>query len=177
MTPDKVETRIGTMDFFDGMPTAEIVQKVYDNLDFLRGVEVFLNGIPATSIEGLQLGIVEAGATESNQVIIMDKLLDSTPLFLTGNTDTVYATGIIDLGKDGPTIMEILLKCGPGTVNDASFRFITDMGIPGPDQGKGGKLDGNSPRGKAWFVLLLLYEPLEPLFDNTWQPGELELVE
>ena len=139
MTPDKVETRIGTMEFFDGMPTAETVQKAYDNLDFLRGVEVFLNGIPATSIEGLRLGIVEAGATKSNQVIIMDKLLDSTPLFLTGNTDTVYATGIIDLGKDGPTIIEIPPKCGPGTVDDAYFRFITDMGIPGPDQGKGSK--------------------------------------
>ena len=28
---------------------------------------------------------------------------------------------------------------GPGTVNDAFFRFVVDMGGPGPDQGKGGK--------------------------------------
>jgi hypothetical protein len=28
---------------------------------------------------------------------------------------------------------------GPGTVNDAFFRFVVDMGAPGPDRGKGGK--------------------------------------
>ena len=30
MTPDKVETRIGTLEFFDGMPTKDTVTKVYD---------------------------------------------------------------------------------------------------------------------------------------------------
>jgi len=77
-------------------------------------------------------------ATQSNQVLILDKLMDSDPLFLTGNTDTVYASVILDLQKDGPTVVEIPPKCGPGTVNDAFFRFVTDMGIPGPDKGKGG---------------------------------------
>ena len=52
MTPDKVETRLGTLEFYDGMPTDETAQKVFDNLDFMRGVEVFLNFIPATSGEG-----------------------------------------------------------------------------------------------------------------------------
>jgi hypothetical protein len=139
LTPDKVETRIGTLEFFDGMPTPDTVESVYDHLDFLRGVEVFLNFIPATSIEGLRLGMVEMGATESNQCLLMDRLMDSDPLFLTGNTDTVYASVILDLEKDGPTVVEIPPKCGPGTVNDAFFRFVTDMGIPGPDQGEGGK--------------------------------------
>lgn len=138
MTPDKVETRIGTLDFFDGMPSRDTVQKVYDNLDFMRGVEVFLNFIPATSVEGVRRGMQELGATVSNQCVIMDKLMDSDPLFLTGNTDTVYASIVLDLEKDGATVVEIPPKCGPGTVNDAYFRFVTDMGIPGPDKGKGG---------------------------------------
>ena len=139
MTPDTVETVIGTLKFFDGMPDAATVQKAYDNLDFMRGVEVFLNFIPATSIEGMRLGMAEVGATKSNQCVIFDKLMDSNPLFLTGNTDTVYASVILDLERDGATVIEIPPKTGPGTVNDAFFRFITDMGIPGPDKGKGGK--------------------------------------
>ncbi|MCP4401830.1 MAG: DUF1254 domain-containing protein [bacterium] len=139
MTPDKVETRIGALEFFDGMPTPDTVKTVYDNLDFLRGVEVFLNFIPATSVEGIRLGMVEMGAMESNQCLLLDKLMDSDPLFLTGNTDTVYASVVLDLEKDGPTVVEIPPKCGPGTVNDAFFRFVTDMGIPGPDKGEGGK--------------------------------------
>ena len=31
--------------------------------------------------------------------------------------------------------------------------------------------------GKSWFVILRLYGPLEPWFDKTWRPGEIELVE
>ena len=61
MTPDKVETRIGTLEFFDGIPTKETAAKLYDNLDFLRGVETFLNGVPATSVEGIRLGMERLG--------------------------------------------------------------------------------------------------------------------
>jgi hypothetical protein len=139
MTPDTVETRIGTLEFFDGFPTKETARKVYDNLDFLRGIEVFLNFIPATSIESIRRGMVDMGSTTANQVVILDHLLDSEPLLLTGNTDTVYASVILDLDKEGPIVVEIPPGCGPGTVNDAFFRFVIDMGAPGPDQGKGGK--------------------------------------
>ena len=139
LTPDTVETRIGTLTFVDGVPTAETAQNVYDNLDFLRGVEVFLNFIPAASLEAMRLGNAEMGATKSNQAVIFDQLLDSNALFLTGNTDTVYCSVILDLETDGPTVVEIPPGSGPGTVNDAFFRFVVDVGFPGPDRGKGGK--------------------------------------
>ena len=57
-TPDKVETRLGTLNFFDGLPDDATMEKVYDNLDFMRGVEVFLSTMSAAStlsnIEGLR---------------------------------------------------------------------------------------------------------------------------
>lgn len=138
-TPDRVETRIGTLEFFDGMPDAKTVDRVYDHLDLIRGVETFLVGIPATSLEGMRRGMVEMGASESHQVVLFEQLMDSNPLFLTGNTDTVYASAILDLERDGATVVEIPPRCGPGTVNDAFFRFVVDMGMPGPDRGEGGK--------------------------------------
>jgi hypothetical protein len=139
MTPDTVDTRIGALKFVDGVPTPETAQKVYDNLDFLRGTEVFLNFVPATNLEGMRLGNVNRGATKTNQAVIMDDLADSNPLWLTANTDTVYLSGFLDLKADGPTVLEIPPGTGPGTVNDAFFRFVTDVGGPGPDAGKGGK--------------------------------------
>ena len=33
-----------------------------------------------------------------------------------------------------------------------------------------------SVAGKGWFALLRLYGPLEPWFEKTWQPGEIEEV-
>jgi hypothetical protein len=139
MTPDTVETRIGTLKFVDGVPTTATTQIVYDHLDFLRGVEVFLNFIPAASMEGLRLGQIERGATTCNQFLLFDQLMDSNPLFLTGNTDTVYCLAFLDLEVDGPTVVEVPAGCGPGTCDDAFFRFVIDMGAPGPDRGQGGK--------------------------------------
>jgi hypothetical protein len=51
ITPDVVKTRIGRLKFFDGLPSKKTAKKIFDNLDFLRGVEVFLNGNPAASLE------------------------------------------------------------------------------------------------------------------------------
>jgi len=30
--------------------------------------------------------------------------------------------------------------------------------------------------GKSWFVILRMYAPLEPWIEQTWRPGEVELV-
>jgi hypothetical protein len=38
-SPDKVETRPGTLNFFDGFPDKASVDKLYDNLDFQRAVQ------------------------------------------------------------------------------------------------------------------------------------------
>lgn len=138
LTPDHVDSRLGDLEFYDGIPTQATVDRVYDNIDFSRGVDVFLNFIPATSIEGLRLGMIELGVDDYNQVMVLDKLLDAKGLFLTGNASTVYASAFFDLEKNGPTVVEIPAGAGPGTVNDAFFRFVVDMGAPGPDRKKGG---------------------------------------
>ncbi len=124
LTSNHVETPIGDLNFFDGMPDEVTVQKLYDNLIFMRGVEPFLSGISATSIEAIRLGGVEVGAKRASDVVIFDKLMDSDPLFLTGNTDTVHALAILELDRDGPTVVVIPPKCGPGTVDDAWQRFV-----------------------------------------------------
>ena len=77
LTPDTIETRIGTLEFQDGRPTPETSQLVYDHLDFIRGVQVFLNFIPATSIEGIRRGSVSIGLDEAHKVAVFDELMDS----------------------------------------------------------------------------------------------------
>jgi len=137
-TPEKVDTAIGTLKFFDGVPTDETVKTVYDNLDRQRGVEVFLNLIPGVSMFGLREGPRSLGQKKSNQVIIFDKLMSSESLFLTANTSTMYAFPFLDLKTDGPTVVEV----APGLLgafNDMWFRYVADVGPAGADKGKGGK--------------------------------------
>ncbi len=136
--PDKVETAIGTLEFFDGVPTDATVATVYDNLDRMRGMEVFLDNVGAVSMYSVRKGLADAGAEGANRIAIFEQLLDSQTLVVTANTSTLYAYTYTDLAKDGPTVIEI----PPGMLgflDDAWQRFVGNMGVTGPDEGKGGK--------------------------------------
>ena len=63
-TPDSVETRLGTLRFFDGMPDQKTAQLAYDNLDFQRGVSAFLNCIPIASMSGMRKRFREGGVVK-----------------------------------------------------------------------------------------------------------------
>ena len=68
--------------------------------------------------------------------------MDSASVFLTANCDTVYFWGFIDL-SDGPMVIEMPALGAPsgilGTIDDMWFRWVTDVGLPGPDRGEGGR--------------------------------------
>ncbi len=42
-TPDPVETQFGTLEFTDGVPSTRTAEQLYDTLDFIHGVEAFVN--------------------------------------------------------------------------------------------------------------------------------------
>jgi hypothetical protein len=135
--PDKVKTSIGTLKFFDGVPNDATIDKLYDNLDQSRAVQVYLDHQGAASLYGMRMGNAGIGAT-ANKVSITEQLLKSESLYLTGNTSTLYALTYLDLKVDGALVVE--LPPGMlGFLDDAWFRFVENMGLPGPDHGKGGK--------------------------------------
>jgi len=136
ITPDTVETRIGKLQFKDGAPSLETVEKVYDTLDFTRGLDAFLNSYGGASAYAIRQGLLSIGA-EDNSVTIYPELMDSKSLFLTANADTVYYFSIVDLTK-GPVVVDQPPK-GLGTINDMWFGWIIDVGFPGPDRGEGGR--------------------------------------
>ena len=155
--PDKLETSIGTMKFFDGVPDEASVDLAYDYFDRSSAVQAFISCIPTMSMYAIREGQKAAGVTSSNKVLIFDKLLDSKSLFLTANTSTMYALGWLDLKKDGPTVVD--LPPGMlGILDDMAFLYMTDLGVIGPDKGQGGKYlvlppgyQGNVPEG--YFVV------------------------
>ena len=49
-TPDKVETRLGTLDFKDGAPSKATLDKVYDYLDFTHALRAFVNTMQGVSV-------------------------------------------------------------------------------------------------------------------------------
>ena len=140
-TPDTVQSRLGTLEFNDGAPTPDTAERLYDHLDFMRGVEAYLNSIQGASLVAIRRGFQSVGV-EDNQFLIFPELMDSTSLFLTANSDTVYFWTFIDLTQ-GPMVIDVPEMPAPsailGTIDDMWFRWVTDVGVPGPDRGEGGK--------------------------------------
>ena len=110
--------------------------KIYDALDFTRGLDAFLNSYGGASAYAIRKGFLGIGA-EDNTVVLFPELMDSRSLFLTANADTIYYLAVVDLTK-GPMVVEQPSK-GLGTINDMWFGWIIDVGFPGPDRGEGGR--------------------------------------
>ncbi len=154
-TPDTVETRLGTLRFKDGFPDDATVQKLYDHLDFQRGVEAFLNAMPGGSTEAARKGFASMGADNNQTVLIMEDLMDSKSLFLTPNTASIYNMMWLDT-KDGPLVLETPPNV-LGVIDDHWFQYVSDFGRVGADKGQGGKYlllppgyEGEVPEG--YFV-------------------------
>ena len=170
-TPDTVESRIGTLHLFDGFPDDKTTQLVYDNLDFQRGVEAFLNTMPGAAVTAFRPALRELGGVDGN-VIIFEQLMDSKALWLTANTTVVYYMSWLNT-KNGPIVVETPPNT-LGLVDDHWFRYVCDFGNAGPDKGKGGKFlflppdyKGEVPEG--YFVM-------RPATYGLWLAGRGFLV-
>jgi len=155
VTPDRVETRLGTLRFFDGFPDEATVQMVYDNLDFQRAVQAFLTALPVAQHHALRTGFRTFGPNNQT-LLITETLMDSRTLLAAPNTETIYNFAWLDT-KEGALVLEIPPKV-LGFINDFWGRYIGDVGKVGLDKGQGGKYlllppcyTGDVPDG--YFVL------------------------
>jgi len=152
--PDQVETRLGTLKFFDGFPDDATVEKLYDNLDFQRAVQAYLLAIPAVNQAAMRQALLQWGPANTTMPI-WEELVFPRTVGLTFNTSTPYCWMWIDL-HDGPLVAEVPPGV-LGAINDHWYRWVVDVGVTGPDKGQGGKYlilppryEGEVPEG--YFV-------------------------
>ncbi|HYP85354.1 DUF1254 domain-containing protein [Variovorax sp.] len=122
--------------FKGGFPTPATVRKAYDDADLTRAIQTYKFFYPSVSIAATWDGNEKAGLVPNKTAM----LLMGSPYqtVFTPNSDTPYAGINVDL-SNGPMVVE--LPPGPliCVVNDMNQRWVMDMGLPGPDEGKGGK--------------------------------------
>lgn len=154
-TPDKLETSIGTLKLRDGVPTAETTRTIYDNLDRSRALQAYLLAIPMVNQASMRDTLRQFGPDNQTDVI-WENLVDSRTVELTANDNTIYNFIWIDTHK-GPVVIDIP-PMSLGGVDNFWYKWVTDVGITGPDHGKGGKylllppgFKGNIPEG--YFIV------------------------
>jgi hypothetical protein len=122
--------------FAGGFPTPETAARAYDDADLERAIQAYKFFYPTVSGAAIVRGNEQIGVV-ANKVF---GILDCAPeqLVFTANSDTPYGPLMLDLGI-GPLVVE--LEPGPLIVcsMDVNQRWVADMGLPGPDVGKGGK--------------------------------------
>jgi hypothetical protein len=156
--PETMDTRFGKLEFPGGFPTEQTVQSVYDELDRQRATQLYLDMYPALSAHGMMKGWVrDLRMRNSSDILVTANRLDSTPLVLTGNTESLYAFFVLDLKENGPTVIEVPPGV-MGPLDDHNFLFVADVGPTGMDKGQGGKYlllppgyEGDVPDG--YFVV------------------------
>ena len=122
--------------FEHGFPTVEQTERIYDEADLNRAVEAYRFFYPNVSMDGLFAGFERFSPIDNKTFFYMEGRPNQ--VLFTPNSDTPYAAIPLDL-SGGPITVE--LPPGPliGVANDLNFRWVIDMGLPGPDAGKGGK--------------------------------------
>ena len=156
--PDSVESRLGTLQYTLGVPTPETSQKLFDEMDFQRAVQCYLWAYPAVSFESIRVVSKRDLDMDYNDWGIADHFVDPQSVWLTANDTTIYAFVNIDLSQ-GPVVVEIPPGAVVGLLDDFWQRSLSDVGLPGPDAGKGGKFlllppgyDGEVP-ASGYFTL------------------------
>ncbi|SDO98570.1 Uncharacterized conserved protein [Ralstonia sp. 25mfcol4.1] len=122
--------------FERGYPTAQTTQAARNDADFQRAMTAYRFWYPTVSVEGIFNGNRELGIKDGESWGMA--AAGPRQVGFTLNSDTPYASAVIDLSQ-GPVVID--LPPGPyiGLVDDHNQGWVQDLGIPGPDAGKGGK--------------------------------------
>jgi hypothetical protein len=137
---------LSNLPFAENRPTVETAQTLRDELVFQRATQTYLWALPLINTLGMKVGSEKVFGAGYNVLPVWKKRLDAKTLITTPNSDVIYAMGYVDLGKDGPLVFEappnlqgILLDAWQRPIPVDGGRFFGDVGLPGPDGGKGGK--------------------------------------
>ena len=133
----------------ENRPTPETAKLLKDELLFQRATQTYLWALPLINTLGMKFGSEKVFGAGYNILPVWKKRLDAKTLVTTPNSDVIYAMTYIDVGKDGPMVFEaapglqgILLDFWQRPIPGPTIggtAFFGDVGLPGPDGGKGGK--------------------------------------
>ena len=108
-----------------------------------RAVEAAIWGQPALTFDAIRQAYFREGKAKYNDVVWWPKGADWKNQTLTPNTSLRYVYAFCNTGIDGPVVLELPGSAGGasffGTIEDAWFVPLADMGGDGEDKGKGGK--------------------------------------
>jgi hypothetical protein len=124
--------------------------KLRDELLYQRATQSYLWALPLLNMRAMKEGSEKTFGAGYHVLPIWKRRMSAKTLVTTPNSDVIYAMGYLDLKRDGPMVIEAPPGL-QGILDDFWQRPIHmvgrfdgrgwsgDVGLPGPDKGKGGK--------------------------------------
>ncbi|MDO3387547.1 DUF1254 domain-containing protein [Gilvimarinus sp. SDUM040013] len=126
-----------------GEQTAQVLK---EELIFQRASQTYLWALPLLNTMGMRDGFAESYSPTYNTMAIWTKRLDARTQVTTPNSDLIYGISFVNLAETGPLVFEappklqgILLDFWQRPIPHDGGEYFGDIGLPGPDGGKGGK--------------------------------------
>ena len=152
---------LANLPFEQNRPTPETAKTLMDELEFQQATQAYLWAMPLINTLGMKFGSEKVFGAGYNILPVWKERLDTKTLVTTPNSDVIYAMSYVDMGETGPIVFEappnlqgILLDFWQRPIPVDGGQFFGDVGLPGPDAGKGGKFlvlppnsKGNVPTG------------------------------
>ena len=143
---DNCIDQLANLSFKENRPTEATAQTLKDELTFQRATQTYLWAMPLLNTMGMRDGFAQSYSTGYNVMAIWEKRLDAKTHITTPNSDLIYGMVFVDLAETGPLVFEappklqgILLDFWQRPIPVRGGKFFGDLGLPGPDGGKGGK--------------------------------------
>ena len=153
----KVDTPIGTLEFGNQYPSKASLDTLLDSMDFHGATQAYLWGIPITSFANFQYYTDHVFKVRQGELVKTTNREQKLGI-LTANATTPYILGTVNLSETGPFVVDLPAGAIAGMIDDFWQRPVTDLGLPGPDKGKGAKYlitppgySGEKPSGYTVF--------------------------
>jgi hypothetical protein len=154
-----IKTNFGDIQLNESYISAGSMDKLNDQLEMQRAIEVYQWSLPVTSFQmwynahyavygGADMDFVEYNSFNEKVGI------------LTANSSTPYVIGWADLSKTGPVVIDYPAGASAGAITDFYQLSLGDLGLMGADKGKGAKFliipngyDKSKLNTKGYFVI------------------------
>ncbi len=131
------ETRVGKLEFINSFPTQETTDKLREARRYHRATQAYIWALPIVSMADFVFTFKANLNMEYGQFIRLNTYEDLS-FGITANATTDYLVSWINLAED-TWVLEVPPGAAAGFLQDMWQRPVVDLGIPGPNKGKGGK--------------------------------------
>lgn len=133
-----INTSIGTVEIQHNYVTDESAQALYDEMDYQRATQLYIWSTPFVSYHQWERGQNGSYGGEGRNEWVVYESLNEKRSIVTANVTTPYIISWADLSEE-PMYLEVPAGPTAGMFMDGWQKPVADIGLTGPDQGKGGK--------------------------------------